>query len=94
MNIAFLGLGNMGMPMAENLYAAGFPLTVYNRSMEKARLFASGKTGIDVAATPAEAAMRADIIITMVADDHALQEVVEGKNGICKQRKKMWCISR
>jgi len=88
MNIAFLGLGNMGMPMAENLYAAGFPLTVYNRSMEKARLFASGKTGIDVAATPAEAAMRADIIITMVADDHALQEVVEGKNGILQTAQK------
>lgn len=84
MNIAWLGLGNMGMPMAEHLYAAGFPLVVYNRTAEKAHLFAAEKKEVQVAETPAAAALGADVIITMLADDQALEGVINGENGILK----------
>jgi 3-hydroxyisobutyrate dehydrogenase-like beta-hydroxyacid dehydrogenase len=82
MNIAWLGLGNMGMPMAEHLYAEGFPLVVYNRTAEKAHLFAAEKKDVRIATTPAEAALGADVIITMLADDQALESVTNGENGI------------
>ena len=82
MNIAWLGLGNMGMPMAEHLYAEGFPLVVYNRTAEKAHLFAAEKKDVRIATTPAEAALGADVIITMLADDQALESVINGENGI------------
>jgi 3-hydroxyisobutyrate dehydrogenase len=67
--VAFLGLGIMGSGMARRLLRAGFPLTVYNRNTEKTAPFAT--EGASVAATPREAAERADVIISMVADDAA-----------------------
>lgn len=76
MNIAFLGLGNMGLPMARNLIKAEHSLHVYNRTRSRADELKS--LGATVAATPAEAAAGAEIAITMVADDHALETVLFG----------------
>ncbi|HEY2393848.1 MAG TPA: NAD(P)-dependent oxidoreductase [Candidatus Angelobacter sp.] len=80
MNIAFIGLGNMGSPMAQNLIKAGHALHVYNRTRSRAEELQS--LGATVASTPSEAAAGAEIAITMVADDHALESVVFGKAGL------------
>jgi 3-hydroxyisobutyrate dehydrogenase-like beta-hydroxyacid dehydrogenase len=77
MNIAFIGLGNMGSAMATNLLKAGHTLTVYNRS--RARADALKSLGARVASTPGEAAAGAEVAITMLADDHAVESVVFGQ---------------
>lgn len=77
--VAFLGLGIMGSGMASRLLAAGYPLTVYNRSASKTRPLAD--TGATVAGTPREAAASADIVFTMVADDDASRAMWEGSDG-------------
>ncbi len=69
----------MGSGMAGRLLSAGFPLTVFNRNREKAAPLASA--GAFVAASPREAASRAEIIISMVADDVASHDVWLGGNG-------------
>lgn len=79
LEIGFIGLGNMGTPMARNLIKAGHSLTVYNRSRDKAEALA--KDGAAVAGTVAEAA-RHPVVITMLANDQALLEVVEGDGGV------------
>lgn len=79
MKVAFIGLGSMGAPMARLLVDAGFDLTVYNRSADKARPLQ--QAGAKVASTPREAAQGADVLATMVADDDALKTVLEGENG-------------
>lgn len=72
--IGFIGLGVMGRPMAANLLAAGADLTVHNRTpAAQQALVARGAAG---AASPAEVAAGADIIITMLADDRAVRAVV------------------
>jgi 3-hydroxyisobutyrate dehydrogenase-like beta-hydroxyacid dehydrogenase len=80
MNIAFLGLGNMGVAMATNLLKAGHQLTVYNRTASKAA--ALKELGATVAATPAEAVKDAAIVFSMVTDDAALQELCAGPDGL------------
>src|SRR5439155_19420841 len=80
MNIAFIGLGNMGSAMATNLLKAGHTLTVYNRT--RARADALKPLGARVANTPGEAAADAEVAITMLADDHALESVVSGKGSV------------
>lgn len=78
--IAFIGLGKMGLAMATNIQKAGHPLTVWNRSADKAApLLAAGAR---LAATPREAASKAEIVITSLADDKALLAVLEGPDGI------------
>jgi 3-hydroxyisobutyrate dehydrogenase len=77
--VAILGLGTMGAGMARRLAAAGFPLTVYNRNSEKSAPFS--KLGVFVAAAPREAASRADIVLSMVADDNSSRTVWEGSDG-------------
>lgn len=72
MKVALIGLGNMGRPMAENLLRAGQQLTVYNRTRSRAE----GLSGAAIAASAAEAAQAADVLLTMVADDAALQQVL------------------
>jgi 3-hydroxyisobutyrate dehydrogenase-like beta-hydroxyacid dehydrogenase len=73
MNIAFLGLGTMGAPMARRVATAGYPLTVWNRTPHRAQeLVAHGAT---LAATPADAVADADVVITMLADPAAVREV-------------------
>ena len=78
--IAFLGLGAMGAPMAENLAAAGFPLRVWNRNPARAEPFAA--RGATVCATPAEAVRGAAFVVSMVADDDATRAVMLGADGV------------
>lgn len=77
MNIGFLGLGNMGEPIASNLVKAGHQVTVWNRTPAKAESLR--KQGAKVAKEIAEAA-RNEIVFTMVSDDHALWQILE--NGL------------
>lgn len=76
--IAFLGLGVMGAAMARRLIAGGFDLTVYNRSPERSAPFAAIAK---IAATPAEAAAGADIVISMLSDDDASRAAWLGERG-------------
>ncbi len=77
--IAFLGLGLMGTPMASRLIAAGFPLTLWNRTSAKAAAVAG--PGSRIAATPAEAAADADILITMLENGPVVESVLFGPGG-------------
>jgi 3-hydroxyisobutyrate dehydrogenase len=77
--VAILGLGIMGAGMARRLLAANFPLAVYNRNREKSlSLVANGAL---MSETPREAASRAEIILSMVADDPASRSVWLGEDG-------------
>ncbi len=79
MKIGFIGLGQMGSAIAANLIRSGHEMTVWNRSPEKAQpLLAKGARLAD---TPAEAA-GGDIVLTMLADDQAVDQVTFGKDGI------------
>jgi 3-hydroxyisobutyrate dehydrogenase-like beta-hydroxyacid dehydrogenase len=82
MDIAFLGLGGMGSGMALSLVKHGHKVTVWNRSSKFAE--AIHAQGAQIAATPAEAARHAEIAITMLADDGAVESVVLGENGLAK----------
>jgi len=79
MKVGFIGLGNMGLPMAMNLLKAGHELTVYNRTAEKAKPLL--KQGARAAASLAEAS-DADVVFTMLADDHAVESGTFGESGI------------
>jgi 3-hydroxyisobutyrate dehydrogenase-like beta-hydroxyacid dehydrogenase len=78
--VAFLGLGIMGEPMAANLVRAGFEVSVWNRTHSRAERFA-GEHGAHAAPTPAAAADRSDVTITMVVDGADVEEVLFGPNG-------------
>ena len=79
MNVGFIGLGQMGSAMAANLVAAGHDVTVWNRSPDKAKALV--EAGATLAETPAAAA-QGDVVMTMLADDRALEDVVYGPDGI------------
>ena len=79
MNVSFIGLGSMGLPMARHLLQAGHKLVVYNRT--RARADQLRQLNPVVADSPAAAARDADVLITMVADDAALEEVILGPQG-------------
>jgi 3-hydroxyisobutyrate dehydrogenase-like beta-hydroxyacid dehydrogenase len=79
MRVGFIGLGAMGYAMASNLLKAGLALNVYNRSPAKAEALAA--KGAARAMTPAEAA-RGDVVITMLANDEAVESVVFGDEGV------------
>jgi 3-hydroxyisobutyrate dehydrogenase-like beta-hydroxyacid dehydrogenase len=78
--VAFLGLGIMGRPMAANLARAGFELSVWNRTAERAEAFAA-EHGARAAATPAEAARGAEVVVTMVVDGPQVEAVLLGDDG-------------
>ena len=78
--IGFIGLGAMGLPMARNLMAAGFKLRVFNRTKSKADELV--KLGAEVVDCPAAVTAPDGIVVTMVANDAALTEIVTGSNGI------------
>jgi len=78
-NVAILGLGTMGGGMAANLLKAGFSLTVYNRTAAKAQPLVDA--GARLAATPAEAAKGASVVVAMLADDAASRAVWLGDDG-------------
>lgn len=77
--VGFIGLGNMGSAMATRLLEAGFDVTVYNRSPGKAEALAA--RGATVAATVAQACA-GDVVITMLANDDAVDAVVTGEGGV------------
>lgn len=80
MKIAFIGLGRMGVGMARNVLRAGHSLTVFNRSREKAEALVAD--GARVADSPADASRDAEVVMTMVADDLAVEQLVFGHDGI------------
>jgi 3-hydroxyisobutyrate dehydrogenase-like beta-hydroxyacid dehydrogenase len=82
MKISFIGLGPMGAAMAHRLHAAGHELTVWNRTQEKARPLVDA--GAHLAGTPAEAAAAAEIVVSSLANDHALETVALGGEGIAE----------
>ncbi|MDB2527232.1 NAD(P)-dependent oxidoreductase [Candidatus Pelagibacter bacterium] len=86
-NVAFIGLGVMGYPMAGYISKAGHNVTVYNRTSSKADKWIKEYKG-SKAATPAGAAEGADYIFTCVGNDNDLREVTFGDNGIFKTIKK------
>ena len=78
-SVGFIGLGIMGEPMALNLVKAGYEVTVYNRTPEKAETLK--KAGAKVAANPAEAARKANYVVSIVSDSAASEQVFMGKDG-------------
>jgi len=78
---AVLGTGRMGSAMAERLATQGVEVILFNRTPERATALAD-RIGASVATTPAEAASRADVVITMVADDAAVHDQFDGPDGI------------
>jgi 3-hydroxyisobutyrate dehydrogenase-like beta-hydroxyacid dehydrogenase len=80
MRIGFLGTGKMGTPMALRLLAAGHELAVWNRTEGRTKPLL--REGAIAAATPAEAELGADAVITMLFDDAATEEVLSGANGL------------
>lgn len=80
-NVAFIGLGVMGYPMAGHLAKAGFNVCVYNRTQAKAQSWVDEYAG-SFATTPREAANNADIVFMCVGNDDDLRAVVYGENGV------------
>jgi 3-hydroxyisobutyrate dehydrogenase-like beta-hydroxyacid dehydrogenase len=78
--IGFLGLGEMGTPMAGRLLQAGHDVVVWNRSVERTAVLA--KEGAAVASSPAKAAAGRDFVITMLATPEALEQVLFGTAGL------------
>ena len=76
MKIGFIGLGNMGAPMADHLLKAGHEVIVYNRTAEKAKALV--RQGARQASSVSDAC-DADVVLTMLADDHALESVSYGE---------------
>ena len=86
-NVSFIGLGNMGYPMAGYISKAGHNVTVFNRTKSKAEKWIGEYKG-KMANSPEEAAKESDYIFTCVGNDDDLREVTLGKNGIFKSIKK------
>jgi 3-hydroxyisobutyrate dehydrogenase-like beta-hydroxyacid dehydrogenase len=80
MRIGFIGLGKMGSAMARNLLRAGHQVAVYNRSREKAEALAS--EGARAADSAADACRDSQAVMTMLADDRAVEQIVLGENGV------------
>lgn len=79
--VGFIGLGRMGQRMARNIARSGFELNVYNRTKAKTQEIAEA-VGAHVRETPADVASSSDIVITMLADADAVDEVYRQRNGI------------
>ncbi len=80
MKLAFIGLGNMGFPMAGHLAAAGHDVAVYNRTPAKAEAW-TAKHGGAAAESPAAAARGAEIVFACVGNDDDLRQAVQGGDG-------------
>src|SRR5204863_8717495 len=78
--ISYLGLGTMGSGMAANLLKVGYELTVWNRSAEKCEPFA--RKSARIADTPADAVRDVDLIMYILSNDQAVEDVVFGAKGI------------
>lgn len=80
MKIAFLGLGKMGRAMAGHLLAAGYELTVWNRTLERAAELSA--KGAHAAATPADAVAEAEVVMTMLFNDAAYEDIFFGSGNL------------
>lgn len=80
MKIGFIGLGNMGTPMAQNLIKAGYHLQVYNRTIAKADEL--DQSAISKCNTPAEAATGVEFVVSMLSEDEILKDAVSGEHGL------------
>jgi 3-hydroxyisobutyrate dehydrogenase-like beta-hydroxyacid dehydrogenase len=80
--IGFVGLGAMGLPMATNLLAAGFHLTVYNRTASKAEPLVA--KGAHRAARAGDVAQPGGIVVSMLADDAAVKALVTGPDALAE----------
>lgn len=78
--VGFVGLGLMGRPMAQRILDAGYQLTVFNRTVEKARPLVDA--GASLAASPSEVAATSDVTITIVTDTPDVVQVVSGEGGL------------
>ena len=87
-NVAFIGLGVMGYPMAGYISKGGHNVTVFNRTKTKAEKWITEHKG-KMAETPAEAAKDADYVFTCVGNDNDLREVTFGEKEFLKQLKKV-----
>jgi len=77
--VGFIGLGNMGLPMAKNIRRAGYPLLVWNRTRQRTEQLV--QMGAEEASDPKELAQKSSIIVTMLAGPPAVQQVVLGGVG-------------
>src|SRR5947209_9447050 len=77
--VSVLGTGRMGAPMASNLVRAGFPVTVWNRSARRAQPVIDA--GARLAASPADAAASADVVLTMLTDGDAVADAMTASGG-------------
>uniref|UniRef100_A0A8C7A4C3 3-hydroxyisobutyrate dehydrogenase n=1 Tax=Nothoprocta perdicaria TaxID=30464 RepID=A0A8C7A4C3_NOTPE len=84
--VGFIGLGNMGNPMAKNLIKHGYPVIAYDVFPEACKEFQD--SGAQVTDSPADVAEKADRIITMLPSSPNAREVYTGANGILKKVKK------
>ncbi len=78
--VGFIGLGIMGAPMAGHVLAAGYPLTVFNRTRSKADVLVA--QGAQLADSPGQVAANSQVIITIVSDSPDVEEVVAGPGGV------------
>src|SRR5580765_3081844 len=78
-SLGFIGLGAMGSRMAQRLLAAGYDLTVHDRTRERARSLE--QSGAKFAPTPGRVAATGDVVLSSLTDDAALEEVMFGANG-------------
>ncbi len=85
MQVAFIGMGTMGAPMALNILKAGYPVTVHNRTREREDPL--GQAGAQRAGSPQEAAAAAAVVITCVSDTADVEEVLLGQSGVIQGAK-------
>lgn len=85
MSAGFIGLGQMGTPMASNLFDSGVQLYLYNRTKEKARPLTD--KGAHLVDSPKELFAKTNIVFSMVANDEALKSLTLGKNGLLESAK-------
>ena len=82
MNVAFLGLGTMGGPMARNLIKGGHALAVFDVADKAVAAFRG--LGCRIADSPRDAAAQADAVVTMLPDSSHVREALLGESGACK----------
>lgn len=81
-SLGFAGIGLMGLPMCRRLLAAGYPLTVWNRSPDKCEALV--EAGARLANSPAELCQGSDMVLLCLADTAVVREVVFGEHGIAQ----------
>ncbi len=81
--IGFIGLGNMGRPMAANLLRAGYPVRVWNRSPDRAAPLTTA--GAECVSLPEEAAEPGGLLFSSLSDDQALEEVVGANHELLRR---------